>query len=205
MSPASKNPDLTRKSLRTKTVRQLFDIARSAHPVDLASLDDYEFRGTALGMPRWVERLSWITFKKTFHRDPTTGHLRGWNVRLVQDGCDGWTPVMVENEPKTFGHYRVVSSAGRRLPPGIKHCSLIDYGLGGNALLDPMNVIRDPLVSLSPHNSDRLLGWSFAELPGLLPQLPTYFLLERDQPLTHVHFPSRTPRKDRNPKRLAQS
>ena len=45
-------------------------------------------RGTSLGLPALVEKLTWKTFQKTFYRDPRTGRLLGWNVRLEQDGLD---------------------------------------------------------------------------------------------------------------------
>ena len=43
-----------------------------------------ENRGISLGLPAWVERLSWKKFAKAFHRDPRTQRLRGWNVRIEQ-------------------------------------------------------------------------------------------------------------------------
>src|SRR5207302_10620230 len=58
------------------------------HPIDPAALDDTEYRGIALGLPRFVEWISWKTFQKTFHRDPATGALRGSHVRVEQRGLD---------------------------------------------------------------------------------------------------------------------
>ena len=60
----------------------------AGHPVDPAQLEGWVYRGTSLGLPSLVERLTWKTFQKAFWRDPATGRLLGWNVRLEQDGLD---------------------------------------------------------------------------------------------------------------------
>ena len=61
---------------------------RQGHAIDPRALDDSQYRGISLGLPAWFERLTWKTFQKTFHRDPRTGVLRGWNVRVEQRGLD---------------------------------------------------------------------------------------------------------------------
>jgi len=79
---------ITRNELLDVPNRELMRLLREGHAIDPTKLDDYEYRGTSLGLPRFVERLTWKTFQKTFHRDPETGVLRGWNVRLEQRGLD---------------------------------------------------------------------------------------------------------------------
>jgi len=59
---------------------------RAGHPIDEHALDDAEYQGISVGLPKFVERFTWKTFTKTFHRDPATGELRGWNVRMEQTG-----------------------------------------------------------------------------------------------------------------------
>ncbi|RLB64229.1 MAG: hypothetical protein DRI90_05055, partial [Deltaproteobacteria bacterium] len=62
------------------------DLLTSGHSIDPRQLDDVEYRGISLGLPAIVEKLTWKKFKKVFHRDPATGVLRGWNVRMEQNG-----------------------------------------------------------------------------------------------------------------------
>ncbi len=72
----------TAHELRTASHRALRDAIVHGHPVDPRALEGWAYRGTSLGLPRVVERLTWKTFQKTFYRDPFSGALRGWNVRL---------------------------------------------------------------------------------------------------------------------------
>jgi hypothetical protein len=172
--------------------RQLMETLCAGHPIDPASLDDWEYRGIALGLPRFVERLSWKTFQKVFHRDPATGFLRGWNVRIEQRGFDAASvPLRRGEAPRTFGHYRVVPAAGRKLPRPCGAGLLIDYGLGGNARLDPMRPLVDPLVAVEPGTSDLLLGWTYVDLGLVRIGTPSFFTLERERRLTHVAAPAR--------------
>ncbi|MGZ3437934.1 MAG: hypothetical protein ACXVDD_00370 [Polyangia bacterium] len=145
----------------------------NGHAIDEAALDDSQYRGVSLGLPRMIEALTWKTFRKTFHRDPRTGRLRGWNVRLAQTGIDG--PSVAQG---TFGHYGV--SALGRVPRPCGPGLLIDYSAGTRG---PLGRLRDPIVAVHRGSVELLLGWSFVDL-GLV-QLPTpsYFLLVREGPL----------------------
>ncbi len=167
---------------------------RDGHPIDPGALDDQVYRGISLGLPPWIESLTWKTFQKTFHRDPVTGHLRGWNVRIQQHGLDAPSVPMQRNgAPVTFGHYRVVSCEGCGVPSGAGAGAglLIDYGLGGNPMMDPMRLLRDPLVALVPGGVQWLLGGSYLQIATLRIGTPSYFLLEREHPLTHRVSPPR--------------
>ena len=151
----------------------------AGRPVDPARLDDSRYRGISLGMPGWVDRLVWKTFEKDFHRDPATGALRGWNVRLEQAGWDDPpTPMMKKGAPFTFGHFAVVSEDSGRL--------VLDYGRGANPALDPTRLIRDPVVGLTEGAVDWLLGWTYVALFGGAVGTPSYFLLERVGALEYV-------------------
>jgi len=98
----------TRDDLLAMRRPQLAAALRGGHPIDPAALDDTAYRGISLGLPRWAERLSWKTFQKTFHRDPGSGALRGWNVRVEQRGLDAASVALVRRgEPFTFGPYVV--------------------------------------------------------------------------------------------------
>ncbi len=91
-----------------------------------------------------------------------------------------------DGTPRTFGHYEVVSCAGRRAPIAPEHALLIDYGRGGNGFFEPLRAMRDPLVALEPGSVERLLGWSYVELGPLRVRTPSYFLLEREGPIAYV-------------------
>ena len=168
----------------------------NGYTIDPAALDDTEYKGISLGLPDFIDRLAWKTFKKVFHRDPDTGHLRGWNIRIRQTGLYGdYEPQMKNGDPVTWGHYRVVSNAGRPCSKPTEQALLLDYGLGGNAWYDlTTRAIRDPLVALDEGSADTLLGWSYLQFGPLRIPTPSFFLLIRDCPLSHVATPPRTPR-----------
>ncbi|MCB9614660.1 MAG: hypothetical protein H6721_09575 [Sandaracinus sp.] len=163
----------------------------NGHPIDPRTLDDTEYRGTSLGLPGWMERLSWKKFRKTFHRDPSTGKLRGWNVRLVQNGLDAPDePQRRRGEPHTFGHYEVVPTTGYAMPTWrgrtvwAHRGLMIDYGLGKNPP-GLMRRVRDPLVAVRPGDSTLLLGWSYVDLGVARMGTPSFFTLELAGPLSH--------------------
>jgi hypothetical protein len=78
--------------IRSESRSQLRARIAGGHPVNPADIEGRACRGTALGLPRFVERLTWKTFQKTFWRAPGTGRLLGWNARLEQDGVDAHVP-----------------------------------------------------------------------------------------------------------------
>jgi hypothetical protein len=168
--------------------RELHARIEAGHSIAPEALDDTEYRGISLGLWEWVESVSWKTFMKTFHRDPATGRLRGWNVRMKQNGLEGpFEPMEERGAPKTFGHYEVVGCDTCRVPAGCDRGLLIHYGLGGrNAALDPVRRVRDPLVALEAGNVDLLLGWSYVDTGVRLVGTPSYFLLQRHGPLSHT-------------------
>ncbi len=158
--------------------RELAATLAEGHAIDPSALDDTQYQGVSLGLPGWVVSLTWLTFMKTFHRDPETGRLRGWNVRLRQDGVDApCVPRQKGGEPVTFGHYEVVHAPAE---PGL----LIDYGRGRNAAWDPIRRVRDPLVAIEEGDATVLLGWSWVDLGFAIPT-PSYFALRLDGPLSH--------------------
>lgn len=163
---------ITRAELLRASRRELRALLESGHPVDPADLADTVYRGISLGLPAWVERLSWKKFAKAFHRDPRTGALRGWNIRIEQDGLDApWRVRTRGGRTWTFGHFAVVREHERLV---------LDYGAGG-ALA--MRAVRDPLVALEAGSARVLLGRSDVALgPARLPT-PSYFVLEREGPL----------------------
>ncbi len=176
--------------------RQLLDALCAGHAIDPAALDDTEYKGVSLGLPGFIDRLSWKTFKKTFHRDPQSGYLRGWNVRLEQHGIDAPCVAMKDKrgEPLSFGHYRVVDPAGYRMPKPANRGLVIDYGLGGNPGLSFTNRLRDPIVAVHEGDPTLLLGWSYVDLGALRFGTPSFFTLELDGALSQPVAPPRSPR-----------
>jgi len=171
---------LDRAELRTMLER--------GHPIDPHALDDSEYRGVSLGLPAPMVKLSWLTFRKTFHRDKATGALRGWNVRMQQTGLDGPREPMrdARGTPRCFGFYEVRDGREYDMPVAARHGLVIDYGLGKNPALDPVRRGRDPLVALEAGSVTRLLGWTYLDLGITRVGTPSYFLLEREGPLSYV-------------------
>ena len=154
---------------------------REGHGIEPRALDDSAYRGISLGLPAFLERLSWKTFQKVFHRDPATGGLRGWNVRVEQRGLDAPSLAKVQKGvPWSFGHY-TVRELPARAPRGLTRGLLIDYSPERGL----MSRLRDPIVALREGSVDFLLGWSYLDLGVAIPT-PSYFLLEREGPLGRV-------------------
>lgn len=171
-----------RERLLKMNRRQLAEAMRTGHAIAPRALDDAAYRGISLGLPRWAERLSWKTFQKTFHRDPSTGVLRGWNVRVEQRGLDAPSTALVRRgAPFTFGHY-VVRDLPPGTPRGIERGLLIDYTPAGGLT----SRVRDPLVAVNEGSVDQLLGWSYVDLGLVCVPTPSYFLLEREGPIGYV-------------------
>lgn len=170
--------------LRAEPRRALRERLAHGFPIDPGALEGWAYRGTSLGLPRVIERLTWTTFQKTFFRDPLTGRLRGWNVRLEQDGPGAPSrPRLRRGLPVTTGPYEVVTPAEAPMPPGFDRGLVIDYGRASGGLL---GLVRDPLVALEAGSADLLLGVSAVTLGGRLLETPTYFVLEREHRLTSV-------------------
>ena len=177
--------------------KELTQALAQGHPINPRDLDDSEYKGISLGLPALIEKLSWKTFKKVFHRDPISGALRGWNVRLKQTGLQGaCVPLEKDGKPFSWGFYGVVDNAGRKSPKAVPAGALlIDYGVGGNPAWDFAGLLRDPLVAVHPGSVDMLLGWSFVQAGPWQISTPSFFLLVRDGALTHIAHPPRTPKK----------
>lgn len=177
----------TARELRTAEVRALRERIVNGHPVDPARIEGWVYRGTSLGLPKVVEALTWKTFQKAFYRDPRSGRLVGWNVRLEQDGVDAPSrPKTKGGAPVTTWNYEVIAPApGVPRPAGFDRGLIIDYARAPNPP-GPMRVTKDPLVSLSPDRCDELLGVSYLVVAGRCVETPTYFTLERDHPIDHV-------------------
>src|SRR5262245_86104 len=107
-------PPMQRDDLLSLSVRSLRGLFAEGHPIDPRALEGFEYRGVSLGIPAVVKKITWTTFQKAFHRDRSSGHLRGWNVRIEQRGLDAESVALVKHgTPITFGHFRVVDPKTR--------------------------------------------------------------------------------------------
>lgn len=163
-------PPPSREAVLAASPAQLASWLANGHPIAPEQLAGAEYHGTSLGMPRWVERLTWKWFVKAFVRDGD--RVRGWNVRVDQRAP--WSPKRRRGAPITFGHFVAVRDGDH---------TLLDYG-AGNRALDPIRVLRDPLVALDPGSANRLLGVSLLAVGGARLPTPAYFLLERGGPVS---------------------
>ena len=75
--------ELTAAQLWQMNRSELRDVLISGHSIDPAMLDNTMYRGVSLGLPSWVVGLTWLTFRKTFYRDPGSQKLRGWNLQII--------------------------------------------------------------------------------------------------------------------------
>jgi len=158
---------------------ELRERMRRGHAIDSRALDNTEYRGVSLGLPRAIVSRTWLTFRKTFAREAETDMLRGWNVRMVQNGLEGERLPMRDSagNPRCFGHYTVHSAAPYRAPLAPEGALLIDYGWSG---------MRDPIVALREGDVSVLLGMTYVAVGPLRIETPSFFLLEREGPLTYL-------------------
>jgi len=167
---------ITVADLLSMSRRDLRRVLDEGHPIEDGALDDTEFKGVSLAMPRILEMLTWKTFTKTFRRDPETHELRGWNVRMEQTGIDGPPiPKKKHGVPVTWGHYRVYPK---------DRALMIDYDVPQNGWLTRRT--RDPLVAVNANDATLLLGVSILDFGFFRMWTPTYFALVRRGPIAFV-------------------
>ena len=165
--------------------KQLFDIMLAAHPLEPDEIADHTYTGVDLSMPAWFHRLMWKSFRKTFHRDPETGVVRGWNIKVEQVGWDTPPPAKRNGKghPLSFGHYELLSAAGKSFPRGWKGSHYLDYRTAGNPFYDfPANRGYCPLVAINEGDMDLLLGWEVFHVGFQLP-ITDFWVLRREGPL----------------------
>ncbi|MBX3183578.1 MAG: hypothetical protein KIT72_05600 [Polyangiaceae bacterium] len=182
---------LTIEDLRAMRPSELAELLARGYSIEASELEDTEYNGVSLGLPRLIERLTWTKFIKTFHRDPQSGKLRGWNVRVVQTPLSDprWEPQLEKDgSPKSFGHYEVRELGDYQVPSALTRGLMIDYAPGASSL-SPMSRLRDPIVALEPGHTELLLGWSYLDLGGARLKTPSYFALLRGGPLSHIAQP----------------
>jgi hypothetical protein len=174
---------------------QLQAVIDRGYALDTDAMADTQYLGVDLSLPPLLSRLMWKTFRKTFHQDPETGVLRGWNVRMEQTGVTGPRVPMTDKHgrPITFGHYHVCSAKGVRFPKGWRGGHFLDYGIAGNTFLDLARLGYTPLVAVNEGSSELLLGWEIFRVgPAFLP-MKLYWALQKDGALEQVVPPPLAP------------
>lgn len=176
----------TLDALLSMSSEELHAIVARGDALDFDALADTTYTGVDLSMPALFHRLFWRTFRKTFHRDPASGQLRGWNVKVEQTG---WaSPPAPKRDrrgaPVTFGHYEVRPAGGLRFARGWTGGHYLDYRVAGNRVTDfPARAGYCPLVRVNAGSDELLLGWEVFNVGGVLVPLDDYWVLRREGPL----------------------
>lgn len=175
----------TLEDLLAMNRRSLRNLISTGHAVDPNELSDRQMNGVSLAVPVLARPFAWVKFRKTFKK-LDDGSLRGWNVQCEQTPLDQpWKHVMRKGEPVTYGHYKLRPQNDMKTPGPMGQGQIIDYTIGGNGLLDPMNFVRDPLVAVNEGDHSLLLGLSWVELGFTRFVIPAYFALAGGDPLDH--------------------
>ncbi len=154
--------------LRGRSHRELAAVMQRGRSFDPDAVAGWVYRGISLGLPSFVERLTWVKFAKAFQRERSC--VRGWNLRIEQDALDRpWRPKLRDGQPIAFGHFDVVTRDGT---------VILDYR-GERGLL---RTLRDPIVALDDR-ADILFGRSLIAIGSRAFPTPSYFVLERDHAL----------------------
>jgi hypothetical protein len=169
---------IAREALWAMSNEELARQLAAGFPLDEAALVG-SYRGVSLGLPRIVERLTWTTFRKSFHRGED-GRVRGHNVRLEQRGRTG--PAIAQRRAGreiTFGPFVVRAPDLDGGPFGCTTGVLLDYG-GANPAFSPLARLRDPLVAVNEGSTALLLGASYLAIGRRGVRTPSFFTLERE-------------------------
>lgn len=173
--------------------RQVAEVFWNGHPVNHDKLHNTKYMGVDLCLPKWVNKLLWKTFRKTFYRDPKTGVLRGWNVKLEQTGYD-FPTVPKKNskgEELAFGHYHLCSAKEKKFPKGWQGADYLDYGIAGNSTGDMARLGYCPIVAVNEGSMDVLLGWEVFKIGSLFIPMNDYWVLKREGKLEVIQIPSK--------------
>jgi len=161
---------------------ELRTLLENGHKIDPQDLSGWAYHGVSLGLPSWLEALTWKTFTKAFVQDENL--VRGWNIRMKQTGPEGKrVPTMTKGRDKCFGPFAVHEPMNGKLNEVFPQALILDYGakdIRGDFML---RSLRDPLVALERDNPEMLLGCSWLRIAGAHFSTPSYFTLQRAEPL----------------------
>ena len=181
---------ITFEELREMSNDQLDELMENGHPVDPKEIEGFEFKGLNVGVPELLKMFA-QKFKKCFYRDPITGELRGWNLKIKQDReLDGpWETTSDDIRKTAHGFYKVYPAADDDTFNHYSQALLINYGEGDNPALDVTSLLRDYMVCVNEGDTSLLLGKAYLDF-GLF-NLPSqgFFILDKDCPLSDVATP----------------
>jgi len=171
----------TYESLAKSSDKDLEFVIRSGVTPALEDLAGYEFKG--YNTPFITQILGFRKFKKGFFlgagQAVENGEISGYNVVVGQNRIDEpWTAKPSDQDPKRHGFYRVYKVRKAEIDRQYPNALLLNYGLGGNSLLNPARLLRDYLVQVDLENKDLLLGKAYFAL-GPMRVFPSFFILER--------------------------
>jgi hypothetical protein len=167
---------------------QVKEVFNNGHPIPPGALDNKQYRGVDLSLPDFMHKLLWLEFRKTFYRDPDTGVLRGWNVKMEQVG---WKNPGVPKRKKngtvqSFGHYQLLPAKGLKFPGGWQGADYLNYKVPGNSAFDVYHFGYCPLVAVNEGDANLLLGWEVFKLGNIFLPLPDYWALQCEGPIDEI-------------------
>lgn len=170
------------EEMLTMSKQQVKEVFQRGFPIPIEDIGNSQYLGVDLGMPEWFHKLAWKTFRKTFYKDPDTGIIRGWNVKVEQTGYN--FPLIPKKNSKgeelSFGHYHLLPAKGKKFPEGWEGENYLDYGVAGNPPLDVAALGYCPLVAVNEGSADLLLGWEVFKIGNLFVPLNDYWVLKKE-------------------------
>jgi hypothetical protein len=159
------------------TKRELIALMRDGHPLPKEALDG-DFFGVSLGLPPFIERMTWKVFRKQFRVEGA--RVLGKNVRMEQYGPRGPAePLLSKGAPIEFGPFEVTALPSGGSPFECREGWVLDYGAAHPAW-HPMATVRDAVVAVNAGSTDLLLGALYLELAGQRTRTRSFFTLERE-------------------------
>lgn len=176
-----RTPSLAARGLESMDLAELETVMINGQTPDPALLDGWIFRG--INTPDWMRLLGIKKFMKGFHYKGT--RLMGFNVPVKQDALPKpWRALPNDDAPKRFGFYEVTAVDATATDNHYLHGLLLDYGKGDNPFYDPSAGLRDYLVQVDADNPDLFLGKAYFALGAARVPTFSFFILERDRPIS---------------------
>jgi hypothetical protein len=165
---------------------ELEAIMRRGEAPSLDALVGWEWRG--MNTMSWAPLAGIKKFIKGFYKN-ASGEVFGYNEPVVQNRLDQpWIAKPSDFAPKRFGFFLVEPVDATSRDNAYLNSVLLDYGRGGNAIVDPTQTLRDYVVRVERGSDELLLGTAWVALGPLRRGVPggSFFVLERHKPTSFV-------------------